>query len=352
MKFRSYILILMSLVSCGIASAGQPSDEGDNADRFVQAGRLNPPAIVRTAEGEQREIRTSLSCIRVTLGEAGWKNKENKRFYNWLFRYAPHVLTEQRDFCGLNACQDLEFLKDFFKFNPRPHTRLLPDELLVRSPEDEVTRNVLIIGAHPREVEWLLANSPAGRIFAIDHSKEAVINLRAMAEKREWPADRVRIKKVSVLHNDFEDILREMNGGEFPHLHFVFAMWSAFYEFNPQEQKGLLKRAHDLLRSPGGLVIDFLSDPMRAAEPLGYRTVTIDLEQLGLSDELVRVLRTQSPPPPLNVYIPGRTTFMEMVENAGFGAQSGFVENQGSPTFLYNESRQPRALYVFERRDG
>ena len=323
----------------------------DQPDRFIQAGKINPPAIVRDAAEDERQIRTSLSCIQVAVGEAGWRNKQNKRFYNWLFRYAPHVLSEQREFCGLNSCQDLEFLSDFFRYNPKPHTRLVPDDLIVRNPDDEVTRNVLIIGAHPREVEWMLAHSPSGRIFAIDHAYEAVKNLEITAETHHWPSHRVRIKKVSILNNNFEKILTDMNDGSFPHLHFAFAMWSAFYEFNPEEQERLLKRAHDLLRSPGGLVIDFLSDPMRAAEPLGYRKVTIDLEQLGLDPFLVNVLRSSEPPPPLNVYIPGRARFMEMIENAGFAAQSGFVDSQ-SPTFLYNEGRQPRALYLFERRDS
>ncbi|MCB0403150.1 MAG: class I SAM-dependent methyltransferase [Bdellovibrionales bacterium] len=346
MKFGTHILLAL-LVFCGGGFAGQPPAD-ENPDRFVSASRLHPPDVVSSAS--EREIRTSLHCIEVTLGEAGWKNKHNKRFYNWLFRYAPFVLSEQREFCGLNGCQDLDFLRDFFRYNPKPHTRLVPDEFIVRNPDDEVVRNILLVGAHPREVEWLLANSSAGRIFAIDHSRGAVKMLKQTAEKQNWPADRVRIRKVSILHNDFERILAEMNDGNLPRLHFVFAMWSAFYEFNPSEQERLLSRAHDLLHSPGGLVIDFLSDPMRAAEPLGYRTVTINLEQLGLEPQLVTRLRASDPPPPLNVYIPGRQRFMEMVERAGFAAQSGFVDSQ-SPTFLYNEDRQPRALYLFERRD-
>lgn len=344
------IAIVCLLVFTANLYAPPPIDGDDLPDRYVQAGKYHQMAYVQSYE-DAPAIRTSHPCLQVVAGHAGWKNKQNKRFYNWLFRYAPEIFAHQREFCGVNECQDLDFLRDFFRFSPFPNNRLVPDELIQSLAKDVKPRNVLLIGAHPREVDWLVNNSSAGRIFAVEHAKEAVRVLKDTAILRKWPEDRVRIRKVSFLHNEFRDILTEMNDGEFPHLHFVFAMWSAFYEFNPREQELFLRRAHDLLPSPGGLVIDFLSDPMMHAETIGHKRVEIDVSKIDVDPDIRELLEQKSPPPPLHVYIPGKLKFLNMVDAAGFAASSSFIDSQ-SPAFLYNESRQARALYLFERRDA
>lgn len=268
---------------------------------------------------QSRELLATSACTIQLVradGDQTWVNADNIKFYSSVLRLQPRVLEQQRDFCGLSGCQDLEFLLPLFKHVPGAHN-LLPTRLLQK--EDEVEpRDVIEVGANDgRVVDWYLEHTTKGTIYAVEHVPEFLDVL-----KRKYKDNpRVKVIAMSFLDPRLPQIV--------PKVDVVISAWSCFYEFNREEQREFVFRAYDMLKDRGAFAMDLPANPMETEVGRG-----------GYFE--VRVTGVAAP---LHVHMPDMRSFLVVTldkEDGGVGFTSlGF--------FQHNLERQRRYFFVFEK---